>query len=88
MQSALKTRVVRIGNSQGIRIPKLVLEQLKLHDEIELQVKDGELIVRPLARARAGWAEQCRQMAERGDDQLLDPETLSASKWDGDEWKW
>lgn len=73
MQSTLKTRVVRIGNSQGIRIPKLVLEQLNLRDEIELQIKNGELIVRPLAHPRAGWEEQCQQMAEHGDDHLLDP---------------
>ncbi len=88
METVLRTKVVRIGNSQGIRIPKLVLEQFNLRDEIELLLKDGFLVMRPALHPRAGWEEQCRLMAERGDDKLIDPEVVSTSKWDEDEWEW
>ena len=88
METLLKTRVVKIGNSQGIRIPKFVLEQFHLSDEIELLAQDGLLVVRPVAHPRAGWAELCRRMAERGDDQLLDPEVTTTSSWDESEWEW
>jgi antitoxin MazE len=87
MSSIIKTRLVKIGNSQGVRIPKLLLDQLNLSGDIELEVQDDRLIVRPSSHARADWAKQFRQMAERGDDQLLDPE-LALTEWEATEWQW
>jgi antitoxin MazE len=86
MQSVLKTRVVKIGNSQGIRIPKVVVDQFNLGAEIELLSKDGMLLIRPAFHPRAGWDEQFRAMAERGDDALLDD--VVTSDWDDEEWVW
>ena len=87
MTSVIRTRLVRIGNSQGVRIPKAVLEQLRLTDTIELEVKDNQLIVRPSKAVRADWAAQFQQMAEHGDDQLLDDEVVS-TQWEEREWQW
>jgi antitoxin MazE len=87
MSTVIKTRLVKIGNSQGVRIPKLVLEQLNLSAEVELEVQDDHLIVRQGSRARADWAEQFRRMAERGDDQLLDSEIIP-TEWETTEWQW
>jgi antitoxin MazE len=86
MTSVIRTRLVRIGNSQGVRIPKVVLEQLKLIDAIELEVQDDQLIVRPSKTVRVDWAAQFQQMAERGDDQLLDNGV--ATQWEEREWQW
>ena len=77
MGMAVKTRVIKIGNSQGIRIPKLLLDQSGLEGEVELSVERDQLVVRPVRRARHGWDEQFRMMAESGDDRLLDEEALS-----------
>jgi antitoxin MazE len=82
----VQTRIIRIGNSRGVRIPKPLLEQAGLSDEVEISVEDDSLVIRPAAKPRAGWAESFRQMAERGDDALLDPPTPTA--WDEDEWEW
>jgi antitoxin MazE len=49
--------IVQIGNSKGIRVPKMLLEHTQLPDEVELQAEQGRLIVRAARRARAGWAE-------------------------------
>ena len=87
MSNVIKTRLVKIGNSQGVRIPKLLLDQLHLTGDVELEVLDDRLIVRPSSRARADWAESFRQMAERGDDQLLDPD-LVLTEWEATEWQW
>ena len=87
MATIIKTRLVKIGNSQGIRIPKLVLEQLNLSVDVELEVQDDQLIVRPGSRPRADWADQFRQMAERSDDQLLDA-GLPLTEWEASEWQW
>ncbi|NEP19594.1 MAG: AbrB/MazE/SpoVT family DNA-binding domain-containing protein, partial [Leptolyngbya sp. SIO4C1] len=66
-----RTRIVKIGNSQGIRIPKFIVEQLGLSGEVELEVKDGQLLIRSLQAPRQQWAEQFKQMAEAQDDRLL-----------------
>ncbi len=84
----MKTRIVRIGNSQGIRIPKPLLEQTGLRDEVELSVQDDALVIRPARKARAGWAEALREMARRGDDALLDQARSGMSSWDKDGWEW
>src|SRR5256712_10738861 len=82
----MKTRIVRVGNSRGVRLPKLLLQQARLADEVELQVKPGRIVIRALRRPRAGWAEAARQAHERGDDKLLDPPT--PTRFDRREWAW
>jgi antitoxin MazE len=86
--SAMKTRIVRIGNSRGIRIPRPLLEQIGLHGEVELIVQDDSLVIRPSRRPREGWAEAFREMARHGDDALLDEAPPSLSSWDEGEWEW
>jgi antitoxin MazE len=83
----MKTRIVRIGNSQGVRIPKPLLEQSGLGEEVELEVKDGRIVIGPVSRPRQGWDAAFRSMAEHNDDTLLDPDVLAHS-WDEEEWEW
>lgn len=80
------TRIVRIGNSRGIRVPKLLLDQADLPDEVELRAEPGRLVVSAAKRARDGWAEAARMMRQRGDDVLLDPGT--PTRFDRTDWKW
>ncbi len=86
MSTVVKTRIVKIGNSQGIRIPKAWLEHAQLGEDVEVSVQPDRLVIRPAHRPRHNWDEQFRAMAERGDDQLLDQAILTA--WDTDEWEW
>ena len=81
-----RTRIVRIGNSRGIRVPKMLLEQAQLPEEVELQAEHGRLVVRAARGPRAGWAEAARQMHARGDDRLLDATT--PTRFDRSEWRW
>lgn len=84
----MKARVVRIGNSQGLRIPKAVIEQCNLHGAVDLIVQQGQLVVRSAAKARAGWDQAFEEMHRHGDDQLVDRGASSTSKWDRKDWKW
>jgi antitoxin MazE len=84
----MKTRIVRIGNSQGIRIPKLLLEQAGLPEEVELEVEDSTIVIRSARIPRDGWAKSFKAMAEAGDDMLLDADAIATSSWDDDEWEW
>jgi antitoxin MazE len=84
----MKTRIVRIGNSRGIRIPKPLLEQTGLRGEVEIHIENNSLVIRPLTKARQGWAAAFQEMARRGEDKLLDAVTSSMTAWDEDEWEW
>lgn len=68
----MKTHIVRIGNSQGVRIPKALLEQSGLKGEVTLEVTDGSIVIRPVRRPREGWEAAFTRMAAEGDDRLLD----------------
>lgn len=84
----MKTRIVRIGNSQGIRIPKLLLERSNLAEEVELQAHDNQIIIRSAREPRQGWGKEFQTMAAQEDDRLLDDDSLIQTHWDGQEWQW
>jgi antitoxin MazE len=84
--NVVKTPIIKIGNSRGIRIPKLLIDQVGLGNEVEIAVQRDQLVIRPTSRPRYGWDEQFRAMARRGDDRLLDEP--AATHWDLSEWKW
>ena len=84
----MKTNIVRIGNSRGVRLPKSILEQCQLKDSVELEVEGNVLTIRPIQTPRGGWSEAFSAMAQQQDDKLLDADTASATEWDKTEWQW
>ncbi len=84
----MRARVVRIGNSQGIRIPKPLLQQIGVGDDVDLQVEDNQIVIRPLSNPRAGWDQAFESMAESGDDALVIADEGLSHSWDEDEWQW
>jgi antitoxin MazE len=84
----MRTSLIRIGNSQGVRIPKVLLEQSGLGTEVELEVEEARIVIRPASHPRQGWAEQFRAMADNGDDKMLDEVAGEQTQWDKDEWEW
>ena len=82
----IKTRIVRIGNSQGIRVPRPLLDQARLPGEVELSAEPGRLVVRASRAPRDGWADAARTMRARGEDGLLDAPT--ATTFEAEEWTW
>ena len=84
----MKTRIVRIGNSRGVRIPKPLLDQTGLQGEVEIRAEAGALVIRAVRKPREGWDAAFREMARRGDDALIDDASPTLSGWDEDEWEW
>lgn len=82
----MRSRLVRIGNSRGIRLPKLVIEEAGFSDEVEIEVRPGALIITPVAAQRAGWAHAARRQASRGEDLLVAEPGPTA--FDEEEWDW
>jgi antitoxin MazE len=87
VNTVLKTRLVKIGNSQGIRIPKLLLDQVGFGEEVELELQEDRIVIRAAQGRRQGWDEQFQRMAEQGDDRFLDREAVSLTAWDAKEWE-
>ena len=83
----MKTRIVKIGNSQGVRIPKLFLEQTGLSEEVEIEVVNDQIVIKSASHPRQGWAESFQEMAKHGDDGLL-IDDAGLSNWDKEEWEW
>lgn len=81
----MRSRIVRIGNSQGIRIPKPLLEQAGLEDEVELHAEQGRIVIANARRARAGWADAARQLHAADADSL---ESTGATAFERTEWEW
>ncbi len=84
----MKASVVHIGSSWGSRTPRRLLDQSRLARTVDLEVRNGELVIRPANKPRSGWEDAFRHMADQGDDVLLEGKSLSQTKWDRTEWKW
>jgi antitoxin MazE len=82
----MKARIVRVGNSRGVRLPRPLLEEAGLPDEIEIHAEPGRIIIEAALRPRAGWAEAAQKMAAEGEDHLLDEPT--PTEFDAEEWTW
>ena len=82
----MRTRLVQIGNSRGVRLPKPLLQEAGLTDEVEIRAREGVIVIQRVGRPREGWAEAARQMRERKDDRLIDEPT--ATRFDDEEWQW
>jgi antitoxin MazE len=82
----MKAHLVRIGNSRGIRLPKTLLQESQLEDEVELQAEPGRILISKTAKPRTGWAEAAQRMRERDEDRLLDQPT--STRFDKEEWTW
>ncbi len=67
----MKTRIVRIGNSQGVVIPRSILLKAGLESEVEICAEHETVVIRATRKRRRGWAKAFREMARRGDDALL-----------------
>lgn len=83
----VKTRIIKIGNSQGIRIPKPLLEESGLDGDVELVVGVDSIVIHAISEPRLGWGPAFAEMADQDEDGLLDPDVVT-TEWDGEEWEW
>ena len=82
----MKANIVTIGNSQGVRIPKILLDQSGLSGEVELEVCDVGLLIRAAKKVREDWDESFRQMAESNDDELA--QEFTQTVYAKERWRW
>lgn len=83
----MKTKLVPIGNSRGVRLPASVIRSCGFGDELEMRVEGGVVMLVPARGQREGWDEAFKAMAESGDDRALLDENAGTS-FDEEEWTW
>jgi antitoxin MazE len=84
----MRARIVKIGNSRGIRIPKPLLDQSGIVNDVELEVEKNQITIRPVKNVRSGWDNAFKLMTQNDDDALVDGEDIISHSWDEDEWTW
>jgi antitoxin MazE len=81
--------LIRIGNSQGVRIPKAIIEQAQLNDkELEFKIIDEGLLIQPFKKPRQGWKEQFEKVQLDNSVYAIDKEWLDAPLVEDEEWEW
>ena len=83
----MKVKLVSIGNSKGIRIPRSIIRECGFGDQIQMRLGQGEVVLAPVRALREGWSAAFERMAAAGDDAPLTPERLDHD-WDATEWEW
>ena len=84
--TSMKAKLVQIGNSRGIRLPKPMIEEARLNDEVDIHVSEAAIIITSSPTRRSGWAEAAKQLHDLKDDVLLDDGIATA--FDENDWKW
>lgn len=82
----MRTKIVRIGNSKGVRIPKAMLQEAGIDGKVDIRVTEQGILIASAVEPRAGWAEAARLIRERREDGLLDPPVQT--RFDESEWEW
>ncbi|HWZ16108.1 MAG TPA: AbrB/MazE/SpoVT family DNA-binding domain-containing protein [Mucilaginibacter sp.] len=84
----METKLIKIGNSFGIRIPKSLIQQYELSNNIEIDPVEKGILIKSKKKARAGWREQLDKAVQEG--QLPDEELLEgfADEFTEKEWQW
>jgi len=82
----MKTSIVPIGNSRGIRIPKTILEQCHIEKDVVLEIEGDTIIIKPIKREpRKEWEQSFKNMHEHKDDRLTIDDKIDLNMAD---WEW
>ena len=82
----MKARIISVGNSKGIIIPATFLKQLSFEDEVEIEIEEGALVVRPVNQSRLGWEEQIEKVMKKGSVKKTAPDFFDDEHLE--EWTW
>ena len=83
----MKAQIVQIGNSQGIRIPKVLLEESGIRGEVELEICADGILLRNISKPRSNWDARFKALADHDDDFAV-TELPSSSEFEAKEWQW
>lgn len=82
-------RLIQIGNSKGVRLPKNIIDKYNLVDELELVESEEGIVIKPISNTRKGWGEMFKKAnnSKEKDDDFSDFMSVT-NEFDASEWKW
>jgi len=80
----MKTNLIKIGNSKGVRINSNIIKECELGSEVELNVVDKKIIIEAVKESRANWNESFKEMHKNKEDALLISDDNAFDK----DWEW
>ena len=80
----MKSNLIKIGNSKGVRITSSIIKECELGNEIEIKVVDKKIIIEALKEPRSNWAGSFEEMHKNKEDILI---AESSNNFDKD-WEW
>lgn len=78
----MELSIVQIGNSKGIRLSKTIIEKYNFVEKVKLILKEDEIILKPISKVGDGWDEAFKNMAAKGEDELLMPDVFEDEEWE------
>ncbi|MBK9981713.1 MAG: AbrB/MazE/SpoVT family DNA-binding domain-containing protein [Saprospiraceae bacterium] len=78
----MKIAIIKIGNSKGIRLSKMLLAKYQIEDEVELIMEEAAILIKPIAKPRQDWDKAFAKMRKSADDNLLIESVLSPDDWE------
>jgi len=85
----MKTRIIKIGNSQGIILSRQLINQYDFENEVEILAQENGILLKPLKdKPRQKWTEQFENAKAQGD--LPEKELLERfnNDFDKNDWTW
>lgn len=83
---SLVAKIVPIGTSKGIRLPKTVIEKYHFGEKVSLiESKEGVLLKPIKYKPREGWKEA---FLKGEGASKAEHWNMPTSTWDEDEWQW
>ncbi len=67
----MQTKIIKIGNSKGVRFSKTILEKYDIGDTVNMRLEENFIIIEPISKPRSNWAKAFQEMRKNGDDELL-----------------
>lgn len=83
----MKAKIVKIGNSRGIRIPKNMIEDLGFSDEVEITKNGKNLMISRVKIPREIWDSKFKEMAKNKDDREIINSSIAINSWDDKQWQ-
>ena len=80
----MRTKLIKIGNSKGVRITSNIIKECELGNEIEIKVLDKKVIIEAIREPRSNWNNNFEKMHKNKEDVLINE---SSNDFDKD-WEW
>jgi len=72
----METKIIKIGNSKGLRLSKFILEQYNINEKVEVILEKGRIIIKPIVKTRKNWEASFKQLRKENDDRFLIPDVF------------